>query len=63
MEELINTYCDELKNADESAFYEEFEIIEIDGVYELSRRIYVPLSFTDTRNLVEEYLNTYRKTN
>ncbi len=61
MEELINTYCDELKNADESAFYEEFEVIELDGVYELSRRIYVPLSFTNTRNLVKEYLNTYRK--
>ena len=62
MEELINTYCNELKNADKSAFYEEFEIIEFEGVYELDRRIYVPLSFTDTRNLAEEYLNTYRKT-
>ena len=61
MEELINTYCNELKNADKSAFYEEFEIIELEGVYELDRRIYVPLSFTDTRNLAEEYLNTYRK--
>lgn len=58
-EKLLATYLDELKNADNSAFYEEYEIIEFTGKYEKSRKIYVPLSFSETRKLAKEYLNTY----
>lgn len=61
--ELLNTYCDELKMADKSAFYEDYETIRLTGVYDYRDRIiYIPLSFTDTRNLATQYLNTYAVT-
>ena len=58
--ELLNTYCDELKMADKSAFYEDYETIRLTGVYDYRDRIiYIPLSFTDTRNLAINYINQY----
>ncbi len=59
IEELLKTYCDELKKADKSAFYEGYETIVFNGVYDLSRVLYIPLSFTDTRNLAITYINQY----
>lgn len=60
VEELLKTYCDELKKADKSAFYEEYETIRLTGVYDFRDRIiYIPLSFTDTRNLAITYVNQY----
>ncbi len=59
VEELLKTYCDELKMADKSAFYERYETIVFNGVYDLGRVIYIPLSFTDTRNLAINYMNQY----
>ena len=59
IEELLKTYCDELKKADKSAFYEGYETIVFNGVYDLRRVIYIPLSFTDTRNLAITYINQY----
>lgn len=59
IEELLKTYCDELKKADKSAFYEGYETIVFNGVYDLRRVIYIPLSFTDTRNLAINYMNQY----
>lgn len=60
VEELLKTYCDELKKADKSAFYEEYETIRLTGVYDFRDRIiYIPLSFTDTRNLAITYINQY----
>ena len=59
VEELLKTYCDELKKADKSAFYEGYETIRLTGVYDLSRVLYIPLSFTDTRNLAITYINQY----
>ena len=60
VEELLNTYCGELKEADKSAFYEGYETIRLTGVYDFRDRIiYIPLSFTDTRNLAITYINQY----
>ncbi len=60
VEELLKTYCDELKKADKSAFYEGYETIRLTGVYDFRDRIiYIPLSFTATRNLATQYLNMY----
>lgn len=60
IEELLKTYCDELKTADKSAFYEGYETIRLTGVYDFRDRIiYIPLSFTDTRNLAITYVNQY----
>lgn len=60
IEELLKTYCDELKKADKSAFYEGFGTIRLTGVYNFRDRIiYIPLSFTDTRNLATTYVNKY----
>lgn len=60
VEELLKTYCDELKMADKSAFYEAYEGIRLIGVYNsLDRIIYIPISFTDTRNLAITYINQY----
>ncbi len=60
VKELLKTYCDELKKADKSAFYEEYETIRLTGVYDFRDRIiYIPLSFTNTCNLATQYLNMY----
>ena len=60
IEELLKTYCAEMKKADKAAFYEDYETIRLTGVYDYRDRvIYIPLSFTDTRNLATQYLNTY----
>ncbi len=62
VEELLKTYCNELKKADKSAFYEEYGTIRLSGVYDFQDRfIYIPLSFMDTRNLATQYLNMYRE--
>ena len=61
VEELLKTYCDELKKADKSAFYEKYETISFTGVYDFSDMwLYIPLSFTNTRNLAEQYWDMYK---
>lgn len=58
VKELLATYCSELKKADKSAFYEKCATIRLAGVYEKGDRfLYIPLSFTETQNLVTEYLD------
>jgi len=62
IEELLKTYCDELKKADKSAFYEGYGTIRLTDVYDYRDRIiYIPLSFTKTRELAESYINLYRE--
>lgn len=57
---LINTYCEELKTAERASFYEVCEEIVLTGVYGASDRvIYIPPSFTKTRELAREYTETY----
>ncbi len=58
---LINTYCEELKNAERKAFYEECETIRLTGVYGYDDRIiYLPYSFTETRAKAQQYIETYK---
>jgi len=60
IEELLKTYCDELKKADKSAFYENYNIIQFNVANDRGkRRIYIPVSFTDTEKLATEYINMY----
>lgn len=56
-EVLIMTYCAELKNADSSAFYENYEAVRLIG--ENNRILYIPLSFTETRELLGDYTDRY----
>ncbi len=58
--ELLNTYCDELRAADTSAFYEEYRSVKLNGVYEYYDGIlYIPMSFTKTLSLVAGYIEEY----
>ncbi len=57
-EDLLQTYLEELKLADVSVLREEYETIQLEGIYETGDRvIYVPLSFTHTRELAARYTN------
>lgn len=60
--DFLATYCEELKNADKSAFYERYDPIPFIGVYGSYKRIiYVPKSFTKTRTLLNEYVNEHKE--
>lgn len=59
--ELIAAYCEELKMADSTFFYSEYDSIRLDGFYEggRDRMIFVPHSFMKTRGLAQKYTETY----
>lgn len=54
--ELINTYCDELSNADKTDFYQSLNFFEIDGLFEnYESKLLVPVTFVKTREIISEY--------
>ncbi len=56
MEQLIEIYCDELQEAEESAFYEGYEKMELSVKDEYEKRtLYIPLSFEKTREFVRRF--------
>lgn len=55
IKELLEKYCEELKNAPDSAFYEGCLNINLSGNYYTEGYLYVPRSFTETKKLVETY--------
>ena len=56
---VLATYCKELGNAPDSAFYEGCMYIKLPGVYESGGGvIYVPKSFTETRNIMKSYFDS-----
>lgn len=58
--ELLDTYGAELKNADTAAFYEPYATIRLQGVYkDRDRILYVPQSFSKTRDLANTYAHMY----
>ncbi len=62
VKELLSTYCEELQNADTSAFYEDYETIrfnDIDPDEYTDRIIYIPYSFIKTRDLAKTYIDMY----
>ncbi len=60
VEGIIDTYCDELDSADESAFYEPYETLLIENANGSGdRNIYIPESFTKTREVIKKYMNQY----
>lgn len=67
IQELLETYCEELKNAERSAFYEGFDTVVLENVYAYkdfkseSRNIYLPLSFTKTREKINSIITEYPK--
>ena len=59
--ELIDAYCEELKMADSTFFYSEYDSIRLERFYEngRDRMIFVPHSFVKTRGLAQKYTETY----
>ena len=49
--ELIATYCEELREADSSAFYEEYKVLRLE-YGDQARNIYIPKSFDRTLKLL-----------
>ena len=54
--ELINTYCDEISNADKTDFYQSLKFFEIDGFFEsYENELLVPITFVKTSEIISEY--------
>jgi len=60
VEDIVSTYCDELKNATDSDFYDNYTIVTLEHVYELPRDLHIPDSFTKTRDKIERLMFYYR---
>ncbi len=56
VEDIISTYCDELKSAEYTDFYESYDTLMLDRVYELNRNIYIPVTFAKTRDKIEQIM-------
>lgn len=60
VEDIISTYCDELKNATDSDFYDNYTTVTLEHVYELPRDLHIPNSFTKTRDKIDRLMFYYR---
>lgn len=59
--ELLNTYCDELANAEKSDFYVNVEHMENAGIYYSDADdLFLPPSFVETRKLLLRYYEQYK---
>ena len=48
------------KKADDSAFYEEFTTLRLEGLYESGNYdVYIPHSFSKTRNFIDMYIRMF----